>query len=126
MSIKTTSKTQLFFLEFLVVIVLLSLTAVVSVGLCAKAKEASDASGNLTYGVLLASTAAERFYAGYTLPRETRYDQSGEEDPEGDYLVRVRETRAESLITAKITVLKMDEEIYSLDVSQGVEGRETP
>lgn len=126
MSIKTTSKTQLFFLEFLVIIILLALTAVVSVGLWAKARDASDASSNLTYGVLLASTAAERFYAGDTLPREVRYHQSGKEDPQGDYLVKVTETSSQGLVTARITVIKMDAEIYSLEVTDSVEGRARP
>ncbi|MDO4542424.1 MAG: hypothetical protein Q4C00_06330 [Bacillota bacterium] len=116
MSIRTTSKVQLFFLEFLVVIIMLSLAAVVAAGLFVKAKEASTSANDLTCGVFLATTTAERFYSGQELEPAFRCNEEGETDPQGEFLISTDEAQEGNVSIATITVEKDNKEIYSLEV----------
>lgn len=126
MKIRTVSKTQLFLLEFLVIIVMLALAATVSLGLLAKAKESSQHSEDLTYGVLLATSAAERFTAGEDLPPLANYAANGRESDQGEYAVTAGTDTENGVVTAEINVSKDGTPIYSLTVARcetGGEGR---
>lgn len=132
MTERSKSKSRLFFIEILIIIVFFSICAGVCMNLFAKAKLISAESSDLTKGVLEAQTAAEAIKAKGNSPEleellgafweddalKVYYDGewnkvSPEEAPV--YEMAIYFTQEQGLLTAKIQVLKGGREFHSLE-----------
>ena len=131
MTERSKSKSRLFFIEILIIIVFFSICAGVCMNLFAKAKLISVESSDLTKGVMVAQAAAQQpfqfggiplcFY-GFRGCRDGNmirvyYDGQWQKLPRKEaavYELAVRLTEEQGVLAAEIRVLKGDQEIHSL------------
>ena len=131
MTERSKSKSRLFFIEILIIIVFFSICAGVCMNLFAKAKLTSVESSDLTKGVMVAQAAAEAVKAEGDSPELERllggcrdgniiriyYDGQWQKLPRKEaavYELAVRLTEEQGVLAAEIRVLKGDQEIHSL------------
>ena len=131
MTERSKSKSRLFFIEILIIIVFFSICAGVCMNLFAKAKLISVESSDLTKGVMVAKSAAEAVKAEGDSPELERllggcrdgnmiriyYDGQWQKLPRKEaavYELAVRLTEEQGVLAAEIRVLKGDQEIHSL------------
>ena len=131
MTERSKSKSRLFFIEILIIIVFFSICAGVCMNLFANAKLISVESSDLTKGVMVAQAAAEAVKAEGDSPELERllggcrdgnmirvyYDGQWQKLPRKEaavYELAVRLTEEQGVLAAEIRVLKGDQEIHSL------------
>lgn len=130
------SKTKLFLLEFIIIILFFSLAATVCVRIFVNAKMASAQSSRLTGAVLKAQEAAETFKAvdgdAGRLAEELNGSMDGQnvvvfydkewnqakEQTDGVYRMEIRLEKEQNLITASILINHGQDEIYSLKIQK--------
>lgn len=133
MTERSRSKSRLFFIEILIIIVFFSICAGVCMNLFAKAKLISVESSDLTKGVMEAQTAAETIKAEGDSPELEKllggcrdgntiriyYDGQWKKLSQGEgtpvYEVGIYLTEEQGLLTAEIQVLKGGQEIHALE-----------
>ena len=130
MTERSKSKSRLFFIEILIIIVFFSICAGVCMNLFAKAKLISVESSDLTKGVMVAQAAAEAVKAEGDSPELERllggcrdgniiriyYDGQWQKLPRKEaavYELAVRLTEEQGVLAAEIRVQKGDQEIHT-------------
>lgn len=147
MSIHRTSKSGLFLLELMIIILFFAMTSAVCVRLFAAAHQTSAASSALNHSVLAAQTAAEcvkeaggdATRLGTLLGAQPQADGSFEVFYDMDWqpavtaqekacTLRIRQqTGADQLLTATVVVEKNGQSVYEITVKQYLgTGRDTP
>lgn len=125
------SKSSLFLMEMIVVILFFAITSAICIGLFTKAHQTAQDSVELTHAVLLSETAAETFKAaaGQLPPTAAAlggkiesdnvciigYDRDWQvTDQQPSYTMTITVSAAEGIATAEILTQKKGAEIYQL------------